>query len=182
MKCTNGTCTGSVSNEAPQASNDAYSTVVNQTLQVSAPGVLQNDNDPDGNPLRAEIVTPPSHGTLTLRANGSFTYTPAADYSGSDSFTYAATDSHGEADNATVTLNVYPVPAAPALSGPATQTITSDNTPSFSWQSTTHAASYQIQIDNGNGFISPEQDVTQAGTTFTPPSWLTIPMRGACAA
>src|SRR5690606_13209189 len=92
------------------------------------------------------------------------------DYTGTDTFTYAATDNHGAADNATVTLNVRAIPAAPVLSAPATPTITSDNTPTFTWQSTTHAASYQIQIDNSGGFISPEQNVTQAGTSFTPPA------------
>ena len=34
----------------------------------------------------------PTHGTLTLNANGSFTYTPAANYNGADSFTYQAND------------------------------------------------------------------------------------------
>lgn len=172
VKCTNGTCTGGggVPNEAPQAANDAYTAAENTTLRVSAPGVLQNDNDPDGNPLRAKIVTPPAHGTLTLDTNGSFTYKPAPDYNGPDSFTYEAVDTHGAADNATVSLTVYAIPDAPVLTGPATQTITNDNTPAFSWQATADASSYQIQIDNGNGFISPERDVTQTGTTYTPPA------------
>ena len=47
---------------------------------MAAPGVLANDTDPDGDPLTAVLVTGPSHGTLTLNANGSFTYTPAANY------------------------------------------------------------------------------------------------------
>ena len=170
VRCTNGTCTGGVPNEAPQAADDTYTAIMNQTLRVSAPGVLRNDSDPDGNPLTARIVTPPANGTLTLGASGGFTYTPNQDYTGTDTFTYAATDNHSAADNATVTLNVRAIPAAPVLSAPATPTITSDNTPTFTWQSTTYAASYQIQIDNGSGFISPEQNVTQAGTSFTPPT------------
>ena len=61
-------------------------------LTVPAPGVLGNDSDPDGDPLTAVLVTGPSHGSLTLNANGSFSYTPAADFAGSDSFTYRASD------------------------------------------------------------------------------------------
>ena len=62
VRCTNGTCTGGVANEAPQATDDTYTAIMNQTLQVSAPGVLRNDSDPDGNPLTAKIVTPPANG------------------------------------------------------------------------------------------------------------------------
>ena len=170
VKCTNGTCAGAVANEPPQAADDAYNGVMDRLLQIDAPGVLKNDADPDGNPLHVKIVTPPAHGTLTLWANGSFTYRPNPLHPGSDSFTYAAIDTRGATDSATVTIRLYYVPAAPALSGPATQTFTRNNTPSFAWQSVTYATAYQLQIDNGSGFTSPEQDVTQAGTTFTPPA------------
>ena len=46
----------------------------------------------DGNPLTAAVVTRPTHGTLALNADGSFTYTPALNYNGTDSFTYKAND------------------------------------------------------------------------------------------
>ena len=61
-------------------------------LTVAAPGVLGNDADPDGNPLTATLVTGAGHGSLTLNANGSFTYTPAANFNGTDTFTYRASD------------------------------------------------------------------------------------------
>ena len=54
--------------------------------------MLANDTDGDGNPLTAAVVTGPAHGTLALNANGSFTYTPTANYNGADSFTYRASD------------------------------------------------------------------------------------------
>src|SRR4029079_12473014 len=75
-------------NDAPVAVNDSYSTNEDTALTVAASGVLANDTDVDANPLTAAVVTGPSHGTLTLNANGSFTYTPAANYNGADSFTY----------------------------------------------------------------------------------------------
>ena len=72
-------------------------------LQVAAPGVLGNDSDPDGNTLLAQIVSQPAHGTLTLNADGSFTYTPTAGFSGGDTFTYAAWDGTTVSTPATVT-------------------------------------------------------------------------------
>ena len=63
-------------NNPPVAANDSYSTNEDTTLTVSAPGVLGNDTDVDGNPLTAVLAAGPSHGTLSLNANGSFTYTP----------------------------------------------------------------------------------------------------------
>ena len=62
-----------------------------------------NDTDIDSATLTAVVVTGPAHGTLTLNANGSFTYTPAANYNGPDSFTYKANDGTADSNVATVT-------------------------------------------------------------------------------
>jgi VCBS repeat-containing protein len=103
-------------NDAPVATNDAYSTNEDTPRTVAAPGVLGNDTDPDGNPLSAALGTPPSHGTLTLNADGSFTYTPAANYNGTDTFTYRASDNGGAQSNpATVTITVTPVNDTPTV-------------------------------------------------------------------
>ncbi|MFF3018512.1 FG-GAP-like repeat-containing protein [Streptomyces sp. NPDC057939] len=94
-------------NRTPTAANDAYGKVGADTaLVVGAPGVLGNDTDPDGSPLTAALVTGPTHGTLTLNANGSFSYQPGSAYVGSDSFTYKATDGTVDSNIATVTINV----------------------------------------------------------------------------
>ena len=71
---------------------DSYTTTRNTTLVVAAPGVLANDTDPNGDALTAVLVTNPAHGTLTLNADGSFTYTPTGGYTGPDSFIYRARD------------------------------------------------------------------------------------------
>jgi VCBS repeat-containing protein len=93
-------------NQAPTAAADAYTTAEDTVLTVNTPGVLGNDSDPDGNTLSAVLGSGPSHGTLTLNANGSFTYTPAADYHGSDSFTYRTGDGSLTSNPVTVTLTV----------------------------------------------------------------------------
>ena len=93
-------------NNPPTANNDAYTTPRNTTLTVAAPGVLANDTDPENPPLTAQLVTGPSNGTLTLNANGSFTYTPNTGFSGTDSFTYRARDASSGSAPATVTLTV----------------------------------------------------------------------------
>jgi VCBS repeat-containing protein len=55
--------------------------------------VLGNDTDPDdGDLLTAIPVDNPTNGTLALNDDGSFTYTPNTDFSGTDSFTYVAND------------------------------------------------------------------------------------------
>ena len=57
----------------PLASADAYSGTQNAVLTVPGPGVLANDNDSLGDPIGALAVTNPTHGTLTLNLDGSFT-------------------------------------------------------------------------------------------------------------
>src|SRR5439155_16353 len=103
---------------APVAVNDSYATAEDTTLTVITPGVLANDSDVEGDPLSAVLVSSPTHGTLTLNSDGSFTYTPALNYNGPDSFTYKAND--GQVDsptNATVSITVTPVNDAPGTSG-----------------------------------------------------------------
>src|SRR5437763_2473675 len=75
---------------APTAAYDQYYTPVNTALVVAKPGVLTNDYPQQG--LTAIRDKDPTHGTLTLNADGSFTYVPAANYNGHDSFTYYASD------------------------------------------------------------------------------------------
>ncbi|MEI7686260.1 MAG: Ig-like domain-containing protein, partial [Planctomycetota bacterium] len=80
-------------NDAPVASDDAYSLSEGGALNVTpAAGVLANDSDIDSANLTAVLVAGPSHGTLNLNSDGSFTYTADPNYNGSDSFTYQAFD------------------------------------------------------------------------------------------
>jgi len=95
-------------NLSPVAVNDLYSTNANTTLNQAAPGVLNNDADPEGATLTAQLVTGPSHGTLTLNANGSFSYTPTTNYTGSDNFSYSANDGTSISNVSVATIAVLP--------------------------------------------------------------------------
>ncbi|WP_338015317.1 beta strand repeat-containing protein [Altererythrobacter sp. C41] len=101
-------------NDAPAAVADSYTVDEDNTLTIAAAaGVLANDSDPDGDALSALLVTGPANGTLTLNPDGSFVYTPDANYSGTDSFTYRANDGTDSGTPVTVNLTVNSVNDAP---------------------------------------------------------------------
>ncbi len=106
----------------PSASPDTYSMVGDGSLVVDAVhGVLANDFDPNGMPLTAVLVSNPGHGSVTLNADGSFTYIVAG-YSGPDTFTYQATDGTLSSTPAVVTINISPrnyPPGVPVLVAPS---------------------------------------------------------------
>ena len=82
-------------NDPPVGVHDSYTAYKGATLTVAAAqGVLANDTDVDGDPLTVDAasIVSPSHGTLNLNSDGSFTYTPTAGYTGLDSFSYKAKD------------------------------------------------------------------------------------------
>ncbi len=98
-----------VTNNPPTPQNDNYSVNENAVLTGN---VLANDTDPDGNALTASVVTQPTHGTLSLDSTGAFTYTPAQNSFGPDSFVYAASDGL-LSTNATANINVVHVNQKP---------------------------------------------------------------------
>src|SRR5690606_34336708 len=90
----------------PVANGDAYTATELVPLTIPAPGVLGNDSDADSDPLQAQLVTSVTNGTLTLNADGSFTYTSNAGAT-TDSFTYNAFDgTDTSAAPATVTITI----------------------------------------------------------------------------
>ena len=99
-------------NDAPVAVDDAHTLNEDETLNIGAPGVTTNDTDTEGNALTTILVSDVSNGALTLNADGSFTYTPNANFNGADSFSYKVND--GDDSNvATVMLTINPVNDVP---------------------------------------------------------------------
>jgi VCBS repeat-containing protein len=103
-----------VGNAAPNANHDSYGVPMNNALSVSAPGVLANDTDANGDALTAILDSDPAHGTLVLGADGSFSYTPDLDFFGLDTFTYHASDGGLSSAPATVTIEVLESNLAPS--------------------------------------------------------------------
>ena len=101
-------------NVPPVAVDDSYTTAQDSPLTIAAPGVLANDSDTDDDTLTAVLIPNGTVGSVALNPDGSFTYTPSAGFSGSDHFTYQASD--GTALSALATVNI-------------TVTATSGNTP-----------------------------------------------------
>ncbi len=125
-----GTAYLTVNVTPPVANNDSYYVIENVLRTVSAPGVMSNDSNGTGSDVTAMLVTNVSHGTLTLNANGGFTYLPATHFYGTDSFSYRDIDSSTNSNVATVTLTVL---APPAITNqPQSQWVPSNSVANFS--------------------------------------------------
>jgi len=95
----------------PEAVDDSYGAIYGKTLTVSAAeGVLVNDVYDGSGTMTATLVTGPSSGTLSLNADGSFTYKPKTGFVGTVTFTYKACDGNCCSDPATVTIIVAKCP------------------------------------------------------------------------
>lgn len=116
-------------NHPPTATPDAYTTPEDAVLNVTvAKSVLKNDSDIDvHDQLSAIIVSDPSNGSVTLNADGTFSYTPTANYNGPDSFTYKVNDGHADSNTVTVSLIITAVNDAP-VAAPDGYSIAEDTT------------------------------------------------------
>src|SRR5205085_162064 len=120
-----GTATASVAltitaeNDPPAAVNDAATTAEDTAVSIA---VLTNDSDAGGDTLTVSVATAPAHGTAAVNADGSVTYTPAANYNGADSFTYTIADGHGATATATVGLTITAENDAPVATNDTTTT------------------------------------------------------------
>jgi VCBS repeat-containing protein len=113
---------GAAPNQAPIAQNQTLSTP-EDTVKT---GTLVA-TDPEAAPITFSVVTNPTHGSVVVNANGTFTYTPTSNYSGTDSFTFKANDGANDSNTATVSLTVTPVNDLP-IANNANYTITENQT------------------------------------------------------
>ena len=147
--------TVSAVNDAPVAT----AAIVTTAEDTAKTGTLAG-TDVDGNALTFAKVADPSHGTVSITSStGAYTYTPRANYNGSDSFTFKVND--GTVDSATTTMNIIvsAVNDAPVggvtITGTATQnqTLTANNSITDADAIPTSGAgaiSYQWLADNTN--------------------------------
>ncbi|MBO0863507.1 MAG: tandem-95 repeat protein, partial [Mycobacterium sp.] len=147
-------------NDPPVAAPDEYQAVGNAQLSVdTAHGVLANDTDVDHDALTAVLDTQPGHGTVTLAADGSFSYTPAPGYLGTDSFTYQAFDGTAMSEPATVSIDV--LAPAPTLTATVQQPVNADGSSVFTAKRGVIPIKFTLQSDG-------------AATCQLPPATITV--------
>ena len=95
--------------------NDPVANDLSLTTNEDVPaGSLLAGSDLDGDPLTIALGSGPAHGTVVLNADNTFTYTPALNYFGADSFTFIVSDGRGGSDTGTVSITVNPINDNPA--------------------------------------------------------------------
>jgi len=156
-------------NDPPVAVNDAYSTNEDTPLTVPADGILANDSDVDGDLLTSVLVSDVSDGTLVLNADGSFTYTPNANFNGTDSFTYVANDSLADSNVATVTIIVISVndPALTITKSASPTTVYPGGSVTYTYivENTGDTTLYSIEVtDDKLGLIGTIPSLAPGGT------------------
>ncbi len=117
-----------VFNNPPTASNDSYAVNEDGNLQITAPGLLLNDSDVDGDAVVVADVQTPAHGSVTFSRDGAFGYTPTPDFFGQDTMLYIVHDGKGKQDTANALIDVLPsndlpVGVADVYAGDPNQTV-----------------------------------------------------------
>jgi hypothetical protein len=103
-----GVAPGHAAGLPPVAVGDQYSAEVNSALSIAAPGLLTNDQHPEGLAFWVSAYIPARHGVLSeFYADGRFTYTPNPDFVGVDIFYYQVTDTDGLASHDFATVTIY---------------------------------------------------------------------------
>jgi uncharacterized repeat protein (TIGR01451 family) len=164
-----------VLNRAPVADDDSATTDEDNGVTIA---VLANDSDEDGDTLTVSAASNPANGTATTDGT-SVTYTPDADFYGTDSFTYTIDDGNGGTDTATVSVTVNPVNDAPSFTAGADVTVGEDSGAySAAWASDVSAGpanesgqsvSFQVTGNTNAALFSSAPAVAADGTlSFTP--------------
>jgi VCBS repeat-containing protein len=134
-------------NDAPVAVDDSVTTPEDTLININ---VLANDTDADGDPLQITILSS-TDGTAT-ESSGVVTYTPNADFNGTDSFTYTLSDGNGGTDTATVSVTVSAVNDAP---------VATDDPDGGSFTTT---ATSLLTLSGNDDILSNDSDVDAADT------------------
>ena len=141
-----------VTNPAPDAVDDSFNTM--EDTQVSG-DASANDSDVDGDSVTFALVSNPADGVVTFRSDGTFEYTPDANYSGVDSFEYSITDADGATTVATVRIIVGDVNDPPVIVTPMADQTNLDND--------------DVTLDVSGNFSDAENDSLTYAATDLPP-------------
>ncbi|MFM9919242.1 Ig-like domain-containing protein [Lacisediminihabitans sp. H27-G8] len=153
---TGGTSTATVNiTVTPLAVNDSYTATVNTPVPVS---VLANDK---GTSITATKLTDPAHGTVTIASNGTGTYVPNAEFTGTDTFTYTLSGTGG---SATATVSILVTPTAANDSATTTSTVAV----SGNVLSNDHGTNRSVAVTTAPAHGSVVLDPTTGAYTYTP--------------
>ncbi len=93
-------------NDRPLAVDDDAATDEDVAVNID---VLANDSDPDGDEITVSDIVEMNNGSVVINIDSTVTYTPNANYNGTDTFKYEVSDGNGGLDTATVTVTVNAV-------------------------------------------------------------------------
>ncbi|MEA2568913.1 MAG: hypothetical protein QOI24_914 [Acidobacteriota bacterium] len=173
-------------NDAPVAVNDNVTVAEGGTINMVAPGVLANDNDPDSPSLTAILVSGPAHASsFALNPNGSYIYVHDGSETTSDSFTYKASDGSLFSNVATVNITITPVNDAPVANNdnytvaeggtlsPAAPGVLGNDTDADSPTLTAnlvsgpaHATSFSLNADGSFNYVHDGSETTSDSFTY----------------
>ena len=160
-------------NDQPKANDDTLKTVEDEPVAII--NVLANDTDVDGDKLVVINATQGKNGSVTIGADGTLAYTPARNFSGTDTFTYTISDGKGGTDTATVNVTVEPVNDPPKITSKPVETTrvwakytydveAEDPDPGDSLLFSLEGAPEGMTIDEETGLIEWMPTSAQAGT------------------
>ena len=148
-------------NDAPTAPNGSGSTDEDVTLS----GALPAGSDIDSGTLTYALGgTPPTHGSLSINADGTFSYTPNANFFGMDSFTFTVSDGQSLVER-TFTMTVNPINDAPVARNDANSTDPLDTVSGTVMGNDTDQEGNVLTVTNANGTPVSGPSTTVAGTT-----------------
>ena len=152
-------------NDVPQSTAGSLSVAEDSSLAI-----ILDAEDPEGDPVISEVITPPAHGTLLIDgAVPNYRYTPDPNYFGPDSFTYSLGDGFGSTQ-ATVTLNVAPVADAPVAGLVADLTMNEDSVGTQTVSATDPDGRYLIYLLDAAPTVGRlDLDPLLGSVSFTPP-------------
>lgn len=101
-------------NDPPVAVDDSATTPEDTAIDIT---VLDNDSDPEGDILTVTAAVA-ANGSVVINANGTLTYTPNANFNGTDTIIYTVDDGNGGTDSGDVVVTVTPVNDAPEAAAP----------------------------------------------------------------
>ena len=155
-------------NDPGSAADDTATVAANTNLFVPGPGVLANDNDPDGLVVVTGAVATSGGGAIEFQPNGAYSYTPAANFAGTDTVVYTAQDPFGSQVSATLRITVNAPPTPPSPTGtPGDDSFTASGNQQVNGGLGTDTVTFNFRLVDATVTYSGNQIIVDSGSTHT---------------